>query len=159
MKQIHIQSQYADKICSLFKKSDCNNILESKDAKLWGVISWSEIGFGYFCSNLIIFLWFPFLMEYSVLIGCCTLIFSFWSIWYQKVKVKQWCPLCLVIQLLFWLLFVLYLIGGFIPAVLLFSIESLFIVGCIYSILILVVSFICPKLGFCLLYTSPSPRD
>ena len=27
------------------------------------------------------------------------------------------------------------------------SIESLFIVGCIYSILILVVSFICPKLG------------
>ena len=86
-------------------------------------------------------------MEYSVLIGCCTLIFSFWSIWYQKVKVKQWCPLCLVIQLLFWLLFVLYLIGGFIPAVLLFSIESLFIVGCIYSILILVVSFICPKLG------------
>lgn len=147
MKQIHIQSQYADKICSLFKKSDCNNILESKDAKLWGVISWSEIGFGYFCSNLIIFLWFPFLMEYSVLIGCCTLIFSFWSIWYQKVKVKQWCPLCLVIQLLFWLLFVLYLIGGFIPAVLLFSIESLFIVGCIYSILILVVSFICPKLG------------
>ena len=36
---------------------------------------------------------------------------------------------------------------GFISAVLLFSIESLFIVGCIYSILILVVSFICPKLG------------
>lgn len=146
MKQIHVQSQYADKICSLFKKSDCNNILESKDAKLWGVISWSEIGFGYFCSNLIILLWFPSLMEYSVLIGCCTLVFSFWSIWYQKVKVKQWCPLCLVIQFLFWLLFILYLIGGLITTPL-FSIESLFIVGCIYSISVLVVSFICPKLG------------
>lgn len=147
MKQIHIQSQYADKICSFFKKSDCNNILESKDAKLWGIISWSEIGFGYFFSNLIILLWFPTLMEYSVLIGCCSLIFSFWSFWYQKVKVKQWCPLCLVVQLLFWLLFILYLIGGLITPVPLFSIESLFIIGCIYSISVLVVSFICPKLG------------
>ena len=53
MKQIHVQSRSADKLCSLFKKSDCNNILESKDAKLWGMISWSEIGFGYFCSNAV----------------------------------------------------------------------------------------------------------
>ncbi|MDR3218979.1 MAG: hypothetical protein LBU22_08410, partial [Dysgonamonadaceae bacterium] len=29
-KQLHIHSQYADKICSLFKQHDCNNILESK---------------------------------------------------------------------------------------------------------------------------------
>ena len=27
-KQLHIQSQYADKICSLFKQKDCNNVLE-----------------------------------------------------------------------------------------------------------------------------------
>lgn len=56
MKQLHIHSDYADKLCSLFKKSDCNNVLESADAKLWGLIGWSEIGFSYFISNLIIVL-------------------------------------------------------------------------------------------------------
>ena len=33
LKQMHVQSQYADKICSLFKQKDCNNVLESKAAK------------------------------------------------------------------------------------------------------------------------------
>lgn len=59
LKQMHVQSHYADKLCSLFKKSDCNNILESKDAKLWGIIGWSEMGLSYFVSNLLIVLWFP----------------------------------------------------------------------------------------------------
>ena len=40
IKQIHIQSQYADKICSLFKQKDCNNVLESKAAKLFGILGW-----------------------------------------------------------------------------------------------------------------------
>jgi len=34
LKQMHINSQYADKICSLFHQSDCNNVLESDAAKL-----------------------------------------------------------------------------------------------------------------------------
>jgi hypothetical protein len=37
LKQMHVHSRYADKICSLFSQSDCNNILESKAARLWGV--------------------------------------------------------------------------------------------------------------------------
>jgi len=43
LKQMHIHSQYADKICSLFSKSDCNNVLEMDAAKLWGIFGWSEI--------------------------------------------------------------------------------------------------------------------
>ena len=59
LKQMRIQSHYADKICSLFKQKDCNNILESKAAKLFGTISLSEIGFGYFSTNLLLLLLFP----------------------------------------------------------------------------------------------------
>lgn len=146
MKQIHVQSRSADKLCSLFKKSDCNNILESKDAKLWGIISWSEIGFGYFCSNLVILLWLPSLMGCSVWIGFFALLFSFWSVWYQAVKVRQWCPLCLMVQILFWVLFLLYLLAGFVMVPSL-SLKSLFIVGCVYSIPVLSVSLICPQWG------------
>ena len=43
LKHLRIHSQYADKICSLFKQSNCNSVLESNAAKLFGVIGWSEV--------------------------------------------------------------------------------------------------------------------
>lgn len=58
-KQMHVQSSYADKICLLFKQGDCNDVLDSDAAKLFGVISWSEIGLGYFIVNLFILLLLP----------------------------------------------------------------------------------------------------
>ena len=69
LKQVHIQSSYADKICSLFKKSDCNNILESPASKFLGLIGWSEIGLGYFISNTIIILFLPHLVYYLSIIN------------------------------------------------------------------------------------------
>lgn len=145
LKQMHVKSNYADKLCSLFKKSDCNNILESKEAKLWGVIGWSEIGLGYFISNILILFWFPQLISYLSIIGCCALVFSFWSIWYQKIKVKQWCPLCLVVQLLFWLLCIVNFFFGFItlPS---FAFEQILAVACVFLIPALCINIIYPKL-------------
>ena len=105
-KEVNVHSRYADKICSLFKKSDCNNILESNSAKLFGLIGWSEVGLGYFISNLIIILFAPGLYLYCVLINIVALPYSFWSVWYQWFKAKQWCPLCLMVQALLWSLFI-----------------------------------------------------
>ena len=65
LKQLHVQSRYVDRICTLFSQSDCNNVLESDAAKLWGIFGWSEIGLGYFAANIIILLllphWIPWL--------------------------------------------------------------------------------------------------
>ena len=83
LKQTHVQSQYADKICSLFKQKDCNNVLESKAAKLFGVIGLSEIGLGYFLTNILLLLFIPSLLPYIVLINILTLPFTLWSVWYQ----------------------------------------------------------------------------
>ena len=52
-KQNHTESLYADKICSLFKQKDCNDILDSKVAKIFDWLSWSEIGMGFFISNIL----------------------------------------------------------------------------------------------------------
>lgn len=104
-KQINIHSNIADKICSLFAKSNCNDILNSPSAKFLGVIGWSELGLSYFLSNTFILLFMPNLLGYLVLFNILTLPYSFWSIWYQKFKAKTWCPLCLIVQLLFWLMF------------------------------------------------------
>ena len=113
LKQLNIQSNYGDKICSLFKHSDCNNILESDAAKLFGIFSWSEIGLGYFIANILFICFLPSYIPYLALINILCLPYTFWSIWYQKFKTRQWCPLCLIVIILSWILFAINLISGF----------------------------------------------
>ena len=89
LKQMHIQSQYADKICSLFKQKDCNNVLESKAANQWGIVELSEIGFGYFAANVLLLLLFPTLINSIALLNILTLPFTLWIVWYQKVMIHK----------------------------------------------------------------------
>ncbi|MEY8489005.1 vitamin K epoxide reductase family protein [uncultured Parabacteroides sp.] len=126
-KQMKIQSNYADKLCSLFKKSDCNNVLESEAAKFLGVFSWSEIGFGYFVSTLLIYLFFPQWIPYSAWIHIFTLPYTLWSVWFQSYRVKQWCPMCLIVMCIFWLVFILNLLSGSLYGLPVISISSLWI--------------------------------
>jgi len=114
LKQLKIHSRYADKICTLFSQSDCNNVLESDASKLWGIFGWSEIGLGYFTANIVILLFLPHLMLYVAFINLLSLPFTLWSVWYQKFKARQWCPLCLIVQLLLWTIFIINLIFGYI---------------------------------------------
>jgi len=145
-KQLHIHSEYVDKICSIFKQSDCNNVLESKAAKLGGIIGWSEIGLGYFISNIFIILLFPCLLSYLAIINIFTLPYTVWSIWYQKFKAKQWCPLCLSVQVLLWAIFVTNLAFAFIqfPA---FKTEELLLTGIIYFIPPVTINLLIPLIA------------
>lgn len=102
-KQIYTHGQYADKICSLFKQKDCNNVLESDAAKIFGWISWSEIGLGYFLSNILLMAACPALMPCLTFINILALPYTIWSVWYQYKVVKQWCMLCMVVQGILWL--------------------------------------------------------
>lgn len=146
LKQIQFHSASADKICSLFKRSNCNNVLESKAAKLWGIIGWSEAGIGYFTSNTIIILFFPILIPFMALINICAMPYSIWSIWYQKVKAKQWCPLCLLVQVLFYAIFTVTLIFGFIriPAI---NLNDILSIALVYLIPFAIISLLVPVLS------------
>jgi thiol-disulfide isomerase/thioredoxin len=146
LKQMHIHSEYADKICSLFSQGDCNNVLESNAAKLGGVIGWSEIGLGYFIANSLITICFPELLPYMVLFNILALPYTFWSVWYQKFKAHQWCPLCLIVQSLLWVIFFINLGFGLvhIPAI---SIVDILITGLLYLIPILSINMLVPELG------------
>ena len=88
-KQMYIPNTNADKICSLLKKGGCNDVLESPAAKFLGLIGWGQIGFSYFISNILIIILFPQLIPYLALVNICALPYSFWSVWYQRFKVKQ----------------------------------------------------------------------
>ena len=159
LKQLHIHSRYADKICSLFSKKDCNNILESDASKLWGIFGWSEIGLGYFATNTVFLLFLPHLISYLVIVNILSLPFTIWSVWYQKMKARQWCPLCLIVQILLWTIFIINLLCGHISQFVIagfdpqsyspFSIFNyqLVITVCCYAIPLFTLTLLIPKLG------------
>ena len=146
IQQMNFHGEYVDKICSLFHKSDCNNILESKAAKLFGVFGWSEVGLGYFVANVITILFLPRLVTYLAIINLFALPYAFWSVWYQKFKAKQWCPLCLITQVVLWLVFVVNLIFGYLKIVD-FSLINLIVTGSIFAIFILIINVLVPSLS------------
>jgi hypothetical protein len=144
LKQMRIENSYADKICSLFlHQNDCNNLLESKASTFLGIFSWSEIGIGYFISNILMLLFFPSLYTYAVLINICALPYTLWSVCYQRFVARQWCPLCLLVQLCLWLLFMTHLVFHVVtlPNT---SFISILLVGCIYLIPVLIANFLVP---------------
>lgn len=103
---LHIvgKQSFASSFCQLGDKSDCNAILNSPAAMLWGLISWAEIGFLYYAGGLLCLLLalvsahplgvVPFLSVLSWL----ALPYPIFSVYYQWRIAKQWCPLCLAVQ-------------------------------------------------------------
>ncbi|MBY0477001.1 MAG: thioredoxin domain-containing protein [Chitinophagaceae bacterium] len=99
--EIDKSNPFLQKVCSGNKASNCNAILQSKEAKLFGIISWSEIGFFYFAGGLLFVI--PSLEGSAQILAWLNLLalpYTFFSIYYQWRIAKQWCPLCLAVQAL-----------------------------------------------------------
>jgi len=145
-KQLKVESNYADKICSLFlHQGDCNSVLESDAAKIIG-FSWSEIGLGYFIANILLIVCFPVLYPFVALINIVSLPYTFWSIWYQKSIAKQWCPLCLFVLGVLWLFCIYNSLSGMIQWPV-WHIESLLLTGCLYALPILLLNRLLPQIA------------
>jgi protein-disulfide isomerase len=124
-------------------------VLETKAAKLFGVFGWSEIGLGYFSANLLMLVVTPFFVSFLAIINLFTLPYGIWSIWYQKVKAKQWCPLCLIVQVLLWFIFAVNCLFGWIqiPEFNWDNLLYLAVIVCIYAVWILAFNLIAPILS------------
>ena len=104
------------KVCHGGRKTNCNAILNSNAAHIWG-ISWSVIGFTYF-SGILIALMMTDLVNNNMLsivaiFNLFTLPYIFFSIYYQAKIAKQWCPMCLTVQAMLLLQFIIALVGDF----------------------------------------------
>lgn len=98
-KQLYHSSKWGDKLCSIFNKNECNNILDSTKSKIFGY-TWSEIGLGYFIMHYIYATTQYEITFILTIINWCAMLFSFWSIYYQAFIAKQWCTLCIIVQAL-----------------------------------------------------------
>lgn len=111
-KSLNIHTKASDRVCGVLEQGGCDSIMQLSVSKLFGVFSWSEVGFGYFSVSLATLLIFPHLWPYLALCNVCCLPYTVWSIWYQKFRAKHWCTLCVGVQSTLWALFFCYLCGG-----------------------------------------------
>lgn len=111
-KSLNIRTRAGDRVCGVLQKGGCDSIMSMKVSKLFGVFSWSEVGFGYFGISLITLLVFPHMWSSLALCNVCCLPYTVWSIWYQRFRAHKWCTLCVGVQTTLWLLFFCYLGGG-----------------------------------------------
>ena len=99
--ELKVQIPIADKICRFSSKTDCDTVLSSNASKLFGWINWADAGLIYFTGTL---LYLSTVIESSSLwilslISTSALPYPVFSIYYQGVKAKKWCPFCLLVQL------------------------------------------------------------
>ena len=93
-------------ICSATKTTNCSAILESKQSKLFGLLSWSEIGFIYFASGFLFLLFATAVkniqpsLSLIAWLNVLALPYTVFSVYYQWQVAKQWCVLCLAVQIL-----------------------------------------------------------
>jgi uncharacterized membrane protein len=101
--EIDNTNHFLHKVCSGIKKGNCNAILNSKAAKVFNWLSWSEVGFFYFAGALasLLFAGQNILSAVTLLslLNLVASIYPIFSIYYQWRIAKQWCILCLLVQL------------------------------------------------------------
>lgn len=112
VKNIDNYNPLFNKICNLGVKRkpiNCNSILNSPPSRLFGWLSWSEIGAFYFTGSLLALSISLFrdpsgsMWGMLAVINLLALPYTFFSVYYQAFVVKQWCTLCTAIQILLWL--------------------------------------------------------
>ncbi|MGM0407449.1 MAG: vitamin K epoxide reductase family protein [Bacteroidota bacterium] len=98
--ELKVHTPLADKICGFSAKTDCDTVLSSNASKLFGWINWADLGLVYFTGT---FLYVAGTNESSslwvlALVSALVLPYPVFSIYYQAVKTKKWCPFCLIVQ-------------------------------------------------------------
>lgn len=111
LKQSHVQSDVADSVCGIIQRKGCGTVLDTAASKLFGLFPWCEIGLAYFTVSEIAILLYPQCIGYLAVISVCCLPYTLWSVTYQKFKIHAWCTLCLTIQALMWIIFLVFLFG------------------------------------------------
>lgn len=103
-------------ICQISKHTNCASVLKSKGAKILG-ISWSILGFSYFTGTLLFLLILGIThsetLQLTGWLSTFSLPYVAFSIFYQWKRVKQWCPLCLLVQGVLTVQFLIAYFGNF----------------------------------------------
>jgi uncharacterized membrane protein len=95
-------------LCGLHPKINCRAVLNSQPAKLFGVISISEIVCIYFIAGLLTLTFWSVAASNRLPAGLALMALTatpvtLLSIWYQGAILKTWCSLCIITTFVIWL--------------------------------------------------------
>ena len=110
----------SDKFCKVGKYIDCKKVTASKYSKLFGFISWAELGAAYFCSMLIWIAIAPFSAGWLPPIWWLSFIvlpFTLWSLATQGFVIRKWCLFCCTVVILLWVNAAVLLVSCSQPAI------------------------------------------
>lgn len=97
LNRLNIGKELTHTLCNI-SGSDCDEVIHKKEAKLFGILNWSELGFLYFSfGTLLLFFTQQLTTTLSVLaiLNGLTIAFIPYSLYYQWRLAKSWCVLCL----------------------------------------------------------------
>ncbi|MCU0344625.1 MAG: thioredoxin domain-containing protein [Ignavibacterium sp.] len=107
--EYEIRLSLTEKLCHLNKATNCNTVLNDKASKIFGWFGWADVGFIYFTSCLLFLLSDSFTVNYSFLaiLSALSLPYPVFSIYYQGLVLKKWCPMCIGVQFILVVEFIL----------------------------------------------------
>jgi uncharacterized membrane protein len=109
--EFEVRLSLIEKLCHLNKATNCNIVLNDKASKVFGWFGWADVGFVYFIGCLLFLLQGEGSGNYSLLaiLSAVSLPYPVFSIYYQGFVLKKWCPMCLGVQLILIVEFILLL--------------------------------------------------
>lgn len=95
------------KLCTFGKSTNCQSILQSEQAKIWGDFGWADVGLLYFTGGFItlagaLLLQSAGTLPWLLVLTALALPYTVWSVYYQAFVARQFCTLCLTVQALLW---------------------------------------------------------
>lgn len=102
MKEYEIDMPFAEKLCHISKKINCNSVLNDKAAMVFGPVGWADVGMIYFLGSFLVMLQgnFQAFNGFLVVVSILSLPYTIFSVWYQGLKLKKWCPFCIMVQVI-----------------------------------------------------------
>jgi uncharacterized membrane protein len=107
--EFEVRLSLTEKLCHLNKTTNCNTVLNDKASKIFGWFGWADAGFIYFTSCLLFLLQGSRTGDYSLMaiLSALSIPYPLFSIYYQGSVLKKWCPMCLGVQLILIIEFIL----------------------------------------------------
>jgi len=127
LKKMNIKSSIHDKMCTIFSFKNCNSIIESKASSFLGIFDWGTIGLGFFLTNALIVLINSVSVFHVTFYIFLAIPYALWSILYQKFVLKNWCFLCVIVQVLIGCISLILIINKLVDTNYLFSINTLYL--------------------------------
>ena len=94
-----IQTQLENSFCNLSKKTSCDAVLNGKGSVIFNKIKLSDLSLVTFLGYVFIYVLSSMINVHSELLmailSLCGVAVALYSVYYQAIVIKKWCPLCL----------------------------------------------------------------